>query len=99
MPTEDSETIKTLILQLEKLQVQERDTLATLEAEIKKKEKKEDKDTQESFRVGDRVRIRYPRSLNPFSETEDSISPIFGPVDLIPTLDHHSPNSFLILSS
>ena len=73
MPTEDSEAIKTLILQLEKLQVQQRDTLAALEAEIKKKKMKEDKDAQESFRVGDRVRIRYPRNPNPFSEREDSI--------------------------
>lgn len=60
-----------LIRHLEKLQVQQRDTLAALEVEIKKKEKKED--TEETFKVGDRVRIKYLRSLNPFTETEDSI--------------------------
>jgi len=66
MPKEDSTSIKRLILQLEQLQVQQRSTLAALEAEIKKESK-------ESFTVGDRVEVIYPRNPDPLSTKEDSI--------------------------
>lgn len=66
MPTEDSTPIKKLILQLEQLQVQQRSTLAALEAEI-------NKESKESFEVGDRVQVTYPRNPNPLAIKEDSI--------------------------